>query len=87
MSAAKTKEANKEIKVYSSPMCSSCEKAKAFLKENNIAFTEIDVSKDRKAAMEVVSKTGQMSIPIIQIDEKYLVGFDKGALKGALGIN
>ena len=68
-------------------MCSSCQKAKAFLKENNIAFTEVDVSKDKKAAMEVVSKTGQMSIPIIQINEKYLVGFDKGTLKNALGLN
>jgi len=79
--------AKKEVKVYSSPMCSSCQKAKAFLKENNIAFTEVDVSKDKKAAMEVVSKTGQMSIPIIQINEKYLVGFDKGTLKNALGLN
>ncbi len=76
----------KEIRVYSSPMCSSCQKAKTFLNENNIAFKEIDVSKDKKAAVEVVSKTGQMSIPIIQIGEKYLVGFDKSALKVELGI-
>lgn len=74
----------KEVKVYSSPMCSSCEKAKAFLKENNISFKEIDVSKDKKAAVEVVNKTGQMSIPVIYVDGKYLVGFDKKALKSAL---
>lgn len=76
----------KEIRIYSSPMCSSCEKAKAFLKENNIAFTEVDVSKDKKAAIEVVNKTGQMSIPVIYVDGEYLVGFDKSALKSALGI-
>ena len=82
MSAAKTK----EVKVYSSPMCSSCQKAKEFLKVNKIAFAEIDVSKDRKAAVEVVQKTGQMSIPVIYIDGSYLIGFDKRVLKEALDI-
>ena len=82
MSAPKTK----EVKVYSSPMCSSCQKAKDYLKSNNIKFTEIDVSKDRKAAVEIVQKTGQMSIPVIYVEGNYLVGFDKSALKTALGI-
>jgi glutaredoxin 3 len=73
-----------KVTVYSSPQCPACEKAKHFLEENKVEFDVIDVSEDREAAIDVVNKTGQMSIPIIKIDDEYLVGFNKDALRAAL---
>jgi glutaredoxin 3 len=72
------------IKVYSTPTCPYCIMAKDFLKENKIKFQDIDVSKDHKAADDMVKKTGQYGVPVIDIDGKYIIGFDKEALKKAL---
>ena len=76
----------KKVTVYSSPHCPACDKAKHFLAENKVKFDVIDVTKDREAAIDAVNKTGQMSIPIIRIDEEYLVGFNKDALRAALNL-
>ena len=74
------------VKIYSTPTCPWCAKVKAFLKEHNVAFTDIDVSKNKSAAEEMVKKSGQMGVPVIDIDGKILVGFDEGKLKSALNI-
>jgi len=58
--------------------------AKHFLKENNIDFEEIDVASDRKAAEEMIEKSGQMGVPVIEIDGEIIVGFNKEALKKTL---
>lgn len=60
--------------------------AKDFLTENKVEFTNIDVSSDEKAAEEMVKKSGQMGVPVIDIDGKIIVGFERDELKAALGL-
>jgi glutaredoxin-like YruB-family protein len=76
----------KNITVYSTPTCPYCVRAKQFLKENNISFVEYDVANDNKKADEMVSKSGQMGVPVIIIDDTIIVGFDKPKIKELLGI-
>ena len=75
-----------KVKVYSTPTCPWCIKIKEFLKENNIEFEEIDVSKDQKAGMELMLKTSQMGVPVLDIDGKIVSAFDKEKLKKLLKI-
>ena len=72
------------VKVYSTQSCPYCFMAKDFLKDNGIAFEDIDVSTDRNAAMEMVKKSGQQGVPVIDINGKIIVGFDKEAIKKEL---
>jgi glutaredoxin 3 len=76
----------KKVIIYSTPFCGYCKKEKEFLKEQNIKFEEIDVSKDKEKAKYMVDKSGQMGVPVTEIDGKMIVGFDKEKLKEALGI-
>jgi len=75
------------VKVYSTSTCPWCVKAKDYLKSINVDFADIDVSKDREAAMEMVRKTRQMGVPVVQIGSTYIVGFDKEAIDEALKEN
>lgn len=75
-----------EVKVYSTPTCPYCMKAKDFFREHNVAFEEIDVSKDHSAMHQLVERTGQMGVPVIEIDGNLIVGFDKERIMSALGI-
>lgn len=75
------------VKVYSTPTCPWCVKAKDYLKSINVDFVDVDVSKDREAAMEMVRKTRQMGVPVVQIGSTYIVGFDKAAIDEALKEN
>jgi glutaredoxin-like YruB-family protein len=76
-----------KVKVYSTPTCPYCHMAKDYLKENKVTFEDIDVSKNPSAANEIVEKSGQMGVPVIIIDDKtVIVGFDRPALKKALGL-
>ena len=72
------------VKIYSTPTCPWCAKTKAFLKEHKVPFTDVDVSKDQAAAQEAVKKSGQMGVPVIDIDGTIIVGFDEGKIKSAL---
>ena len=58
--------------------------AKEFFKEHNIAYEEKDVSVDEKAREEMVAKSGQLGVPVIDIDGKIVVGFDESAIKELL---
>ena len=73
-----------KVKVYSTSNCPYCHMAKDFLKQNNIEFEDIDVSKDQKAAQEMIEKSGQMGVPVLDIDGKIIVGFNVPAIKEAL---
>jgi len=73
------------IKVYSTDNCPWCTKAKDFLKQNKIEFDEVDVGKDTAAAEEMVHKSGQRGVPVLDINGKIIVGFDQQAIKQALG--
>ncbi len=77
---------NKTVKVYSTTSCPYCIRAKQFLKENNITFEDIDVSANQAAGEEMVRKSGQMGVPVLEIDGQIIVGFDKERIKQALGI-
>ena len=72
------------IKVYSTPTCPYCKMAKSFLTEKNIDFTDVDVSTDQKAAEEMVEKTGQMGVPVLDIDGEIIIGFDRDAIEAAI---
>ncbi|MFH1182327.1 MAG: glutaredoxin domain-containing protein [Candidatus Woesearchaeota archaeon] len=75
-----------KIMVYSTPTCPWCNVAKDFLKKNNILFEEIDVSKDQNAAVEMVKKSGQMGVPVIDMDGTIIVGFDREAIEKKLNL-
>ena len=74
------------VTIYSTPTCHFCHMAKEFFGENKITFTEKDVSTDQEALKEMVEKTGQMGVPVIDIDGELMVGFDKRTIKELLGI-
>jgi glutaredoxin-like YruB-family protein len=76
----------KEVKIYSTPTCPYCKMAKEYLKKNNIAFENIDVSTDQNAAKEMVDKSGQMGVPVLDIDGEIIVGFDKPKISAKLGL-
>lgn len=76
----------KIVKVYSTPTCHYCVMAKQFFKDNNIAYEDFDVSLDQAKADEMVEKSGQMGVPVIDIDGEIIVGFDKEQIKKALGL-
>jgi len=73
-----------KVIVYSSSWCPWCTRAKEFLKENKIDFKEIDIESDPKAAQEIVEKSGQMGVPVIEIDGKIIVGFNEPEIRKAL---
>ena len=74
------------VKVFSTPTCIYCQTLKAFLKEKNIAFEDIDVSRDEVALKEMVDRSGQMGVPVIDIDGELTIGFDQMRLKALLGL-
>ncbi len=76
----------KKVLVYSTPACPYCVQVKQFLAANNIAFENYDVAKDNQKADEMVAKSGQMGVPVLDIDGQIVVGFDKQKLKQLLGI-
>ncbi len=75
-----------EIKIYTTATCGYCHMAKNFFDENNIKYTEIDVSSDREKADEMIKKSGQMGVPVIEIGDKIVIGFDKKRISELLGI-
>jgi glutaredoxin 3 len=77
---------DKNVIVYSTSTCPWCARTKQFLKENNITFQDFDVSSDQQAAEEMIKKSGQMAVPVLDIDGEIIVGFDKEKIKAALGI-
>jgi len=74
----------KKIKVYSTPTCPYCVMAKDFFKQEKIEFEDINVAEDKTAADEMVKKSGQMGVPVIDIDGKIIIGFDKEKVEQAL---
>ncbi len=71
---------NNNVIVYSTPTCPYCVIAKEFLKKNNIEFIDKDVSRDRNSANEMIAKSGQMGVPVLDINGEILVGYDPEAI-------
>lgn len=76
----------KRVTVYSTPTCSWCNTLKSWLQKNNIRYTDIDVSRDQRAAEELVKRTGQQGVPQTDINGQVVVGFNQQRLKELLGI-
>jgi len=72
--------------IYSTPTCVYCHKAMDFFKQHNIAFTEKDVYADAAARDEMVAKTGQLAVPVIDIGGKIVIGFDRMQIAQLLGV-
>lgn len=72
------------VKVYSTPSCVYCKMAKKYLESKNIQYSEIDISADRDAAEEMVEKSGQRGVPVIDFDGTVIVGFDKNRIDSLL---
>lgn len=75
-----------KIRVFSTPSCPYCVTLKEFLKEKGFEFEDIDVSQDEAAFNEMSEKTGQMGVPVIDIDGEMIIGFDKEAISNKLNI-
>jgi len=76
----------KRVIIYSTPTCPYCVRAKQFLKELQVPFEDNDVSTHSEAADEMVRKSGQMSVPVLDIEGKIIVGFEKERIKAELGL-
>lgn len=74
---------NKVI-VYSTPTCPYCMYTKEYFKEQGVAFEDVDVSKDQARAREMIMKSGQMGVPVIDINGEILVGFQPEAFAALL---
>ena len=75
-----------KVRLFVTPACPYCFTLKEFLKENNIEFEEIDVSKDEKAKEEMIKKSGKMEVPVVEIDGQIIQGFDKEKIVKLLNI-
>jgi glutaredoxin 3 len=74
------------VRLFVTPGCAYCFTLKEFLKEHNIKFEEVDVSKNKKAREEMIERTGKMEVPVVEIDGQIIVGFDKEKISKILKI-
>lgn len=81
-----TEQLQPKVRVFSTSTCPYCVTLKEFLKENNVEFEDIDVSQDKNALDEMVKKSGQMGVPVVEIDGQIIIGFDKEKISEILSI-
>jgi len=74
------------IKVYSTKLCPYCMTLKLLLKQHNIGFEDIDVSEDKKVQDEMIQKSGQMGVPVVDVDGQIIIGFDRDKICKILNI-
>lgn len=72
------------VKIYTTPTCPWCMKTKEFFRAHKVKYQEFDVANDLKARNDMIEKSGQLGVPVIEIGSKIIVGFDEPALKKAL---
>lgn len=72
------------VKIYTTEMCPYCHMAKNFLSENKIKFEEIKLDKNPNAVKEMIDKSGQTGVPVIDINGTIIIGFDTEKIKKAL---
>jgi glutaredoxin 3 len=76
----------KKVEIYSTPVCKYCSAAKDFFKKNNVAYTEYNVASDQARKEEMVEKSGQLGVPVIDVGGDIVVGYDEKILKELLGV-
>jgi len=69
------------VRIYSTPMCPFCQRAKLFLQERGVEFQEIDVAADREKVAELMKVSGQRGVPVIVAGSEVVVGFDQAKLE------
>jgi len=75
-----------EVVIYTTNVCPWCHKAMEFFDKNKIKYTEKNVQKNPNLAAELLEKSGQMGVPVIKIDDKIIIGFNKDRLKKTLKV-
>ncbi len=75
-----------KVTIYSTPTCVYCKMAKEFFAKNNVAYEEHDVASDMKAREEMVNKSHQLGVPVIDIDHNIVIGFDQRTIERLLGL-
>ena len=75
-----------KVTIFSTPSCVYCRMAKEFFKKNTIAYEEKDVAADAATRDDMIARSGQMGVPVIDVDGKLVIGFDQQRLKGLLGL-
>ncbi|RLD14654.1 NrdH-redoxin [candidate division KSB1 bacterium] len=75
-----------KVIIFTTPTCSFCNAAKRYFREKRIKFRDIDVSRDHRAAQDMMRRTGQSGVPVILINNRPIVGFDKPKINRMLGI-
>jgi glutaredoxin-like YruB-family protein len=83
----KNEKTQKRVTVYSTPTCSWCNTLKSYLRKHQVPFTDIDVSKDQRAADELVKRSGQMGVPQTDINGQMVVGFEQKRLNQLLELS
>lgn len=77
---------DKKVTVYSTPTCPWCHTVKQFLSDHNVDFEDINVAEDQDKAKEMIEKSGQMGVPVVEIGEEIIVGFDEARIRKALDL-
>lgn len=77
----------KRVIVFSTPTCTYCTAVKKYFREKKIKFKDVDVSRDQAAARDMVRRSGQMGVPVIDIGGKIIVGFDRPKIDRFLNLN
>jgi glutaredoxin 3 len=76
----------KQVTIYSTPTCHFCHAAKEFFEANHVAFTDHNVASDLTKRQEMIQKSGQMGVPVIDVGGELVVGFDEDRLRELLGV-
>ncbi|HEY4526012.1 MAG TPA: glutaredoxin family protein [Candidatus Paceibacterota bacterium] len=75
-----------KVTIYTTPTCVYCKMAKQYFNAHNVAYEEKNVAVDRAAAEAMVKKTGQMGVPVIEVGDQTVIGFDEASLAQLLNI-
>ena len=75
-----------KVIIYSTPYCVYCKAAKEFFQEHGVVYEEKDVAKDEEAREHMIRRSGQLGVPVIEIGDEVVVGFDRAKLSQLLGI-
>jgi glutaredoxin-like YruB-family protein len=78
---------DKKVKIYSTPTCTYCMAIKKFLEKNEVEYKDFNVAQDEEALKEMKEKTGQMGVPVVEIGEDVVVGFNKKKISKLLELN
>lgn len=75
-----------KVTIYTTPTCVYCKMAKEFFKNNQVEYSEYNVAVDERAREEMVEKSHQLGVPVIDINGEIHVGFNRSELEKALGL-